>query len=234
MSVKIDLKILLFLLLFSLTSQIELYVLLMLFAFIHELGHLCSGIFLGFKPQEIAITPVGMKIEFKPKCEEYNQKVKKANTLAIKRAIVALAGPITNFIIIAITLVIQHVNPQWLAWNNTMNVATIIYSNFLIGIFNLIPIYPLDGGRLVREILHITVGLKKAETYTYKISKFTLILLTIIASIAILYLQNISIIIILAYLLGIVLVERKKYYTKRSIRKMLKEEGNIKTLSNFY
>ena len=228
MSVKIDLKILLFLLLFSLTSQIELYVLLMLFAFIHELGHLCSGIFLGFKPQEIAITPVGMKIEFKPKCEEYNQKVKKANTLAIKRAIVALAGPITNFIIIAITLVIQHVNPQWLAWNNTMNVATIIYSNFLIGIFNLIPIYPLDGGRLVREILHITVGLKKAETY--KISKFTLILLTIIASIAILYLQNISIIIILAYLLGIVLVERKRYYTRRRIHRILAERINESAL----
>lgn len=46
MSVKIDLKILLFILLFCVTSQIEIYLLLMLFAIIHELGHLCAGLML--------------------------------------------------------------------------------------------------------------------------------------------------------------------------------------------
>lgn len=226
MSIKIDLKILLFLLLFSLTSQIDLYIVLMLFAFIHEIGHLCAGLLLGFKPQEVAITPVGMRIEFKPKCEEYNQKVRKGNTLAIKRGIIAIAGPLTNFAIIAVMILIGNIKPEFMIWNiHNINYITIIYSNFLIGIFNLIPIYPLDGGRIIKEILHIIVGLERSETYTYKISKITIILLTIIASIAILYMQNISIIIILAYLLGIVLVERKRYYTRQSIRKMVEEEA---------
>ncbi len=40
MSIKIDLKIFLFVILFWLTSQIELYAVLMIFALIHELGHL--------------------------------------------------------------------------------------------------------------------------------------------------------------------------------------------------
>lgn len=214
MSIKIDLKIVLFLLLFCITSQAEIYLLLMLFACIHEIGHLCVGIVLKFKPQEIQITPMGMKIGFKPKWEEYNQKIKKGNTLAIKRAIVAMAGSLTNFAIISIIVIAMILKPQLLT---SKLLITMVYSNFLIGIFNLIPIYPLDGGRIIKEILHIFVGLKKSYTYTYKISKITIIALTMIASIAILYIQNISIIIILIYLWSIMIVERKRYYTKKKI-----------------
>lgn len=216
MRIKIDFKILLFILLFCITSQIEIYLLLMIFAMIHELGHLGAGLILGFQPQEIAITPIGMKIEFKPKYEEYNRKIRKANALAIKRAIVAMAGPMTNFAIIMFTILITNIFPTLLDWNMLhTNYVTIIYSNLLIGIFNLIPIYPLDGGRIIKEILHIIVGLQKSYTYTYQISKVTIVLLTIIASIAILYIQNISVIVILSYLWGIMLVERKRYYIKK-------------------
>lgn len=218
MSIKLDLTILLFILLFCLTSQIEIYILLMLFAMIHEIGHLCIGIILGFKPREIKITPVGMKIQFKPKYEEYNKKTGKGNVLTIKRAIVAMAGPLTNFLIIFIMVIAMNFNSQLLISELS---TRIIYSNFLIGIFNLIPIYPLDGGRIIKEILHIKFGLQKVHTYTYNISKITIILLTIISSIAILYIQNISIIIILAYLWGLMLVERKKYNAKERMNKII-------------
>ena len=40
MQIKIDLKIFLFLLIFVITRQIKIYAILMLFAFVHELGHL--------------------------------------------------------------------------------------------------------------------------------------------------------------------------------------------------
>lgn len=214
MSIKLDLMIIAFLLLFCITSQIEIYLILMLFACIHEMGHLCVGLILGFKAKEIQISPMGMRIEFQPQCQEYNQKIGKGNTLAIKRAMVAIAGPITNFIIIFITTISMYMNENLL----TLNLCTtIIYANFLIGFFNLIPIYPLDGGRIIKEILHITKGLKKSYTYTYKISKIVVIFLTAISSIAILYIQNISIIIILIYLWGLVILERKKYLQKKII-----------------
>lgn len=214
MSIKIDLTIIVFLLLFCITSQIKIYLILMLFACIHELGHLCVGLILGFKPLELQISPVGMRVEFKPKWEEYNKKIGKGNTLAIKRGIISLAGPLTNFIIICISIMLMKLNK-----NLSMSelYTTIIYANFLIGIFNLIPIYPLDGGRIIKEILHIVVGLKKAYQYTYKISKITVIILTAMSSIAILYIQNISIVIILAYLWWLVLLERKRYQQKKWI-----------------
>lgn len=221
MSIKIDLTIIIFLLLFCITSQIEIYLILMLFACIHELGHLCAGLLLGFKAKEIQISPIGMRIEFKPQCEEYNKKIKKGNTLTIKRGIVALAGPLTNFIIICIIIIAMKLNETLFLSELCI---TIIYANFLIAIFNLIPIYPLDGGRIIKEILHMIVGLKKSYTYSYKISKITIIILTAISSITILYIQNISIIIILVYLWGLVLLERKKYMQKKIIYNKIIED----------
>ncbi len=218
MSIKIDLKIILFILLFCFTSQVEMYVLLMIFAMIHELGHLCAGLILGFKLQEISITPFGMKIEFKPQCEEYNTKVGKGSCLAIKRGIVAIAGPLTNFVIICIMIIAMSLNSELLI--NPI-ATTIIYSNFLIAIFNLIPIYPLDGGRIVKEILHIKFGLQESHAYTYKISQISIIALTVISSILIIYIQNISVLIILAYLWGLMLVERKRHHTKERINKII-------------
>ncbi len=222
MSIKIDLLIILFLLVFCITSQIEIYLILMLFACIHEIGHLCVGLILGFKPKEMQISPMGMRIEFKPQIEEYNQKVGQGNTLAIKRAIVAVAGPITNFLIIFITMIAMYINKNLLISNIC---TTIIYANFLIGFFNLIPIYPLDGGRIIKEVLHITKGLKSSYSYTYNISKITVIILTAISSIAILYIQNISIIIILVYLWGLIILERRKYLQKKLIYSKVIEKG---------
>lgn len=51
MRIRINLKIFLFVLIFILTKQIKIYGILMLFAFIHELGHMLVGILLGFKPE---------------------------------------------------------------------------------------------------------------------------------------------------------------------------------------
>ena len=73
MSIKIDLKIFLFILLFIITNQIEIYALVMSFAIIHELGHLLAGISLGFKPKSINIIPFGLQIEFKVHFEDYNK-----------------------------------------------------------------------------------------------------------------------------------------------------------------
>ena len=103
----------------------------------------------------------------------------------------------------------------------------IVYSNILIAIFNLIPIYPLDGGRIIKNILHIFYGLKKAYIYTNKISNIVVIILTAISSIAILYLKYISILIILAYLWWIVILENKKHKSKMRIYRLMENKDEI-------
>ena len=214
MSIKIDLMIAFFIILFCITSQIEIYLILLFFAIVHEIGHLIVGLFLGFKPKEIQINIAGVRIEFKPKIEEYNKRVLKGSSLSLKRAIIAMAGPITNFLIIAILQIVSIINPKFMLSDMGVNV---VYANFLIGIFNLIPIYPLDGGRILKEVLYIFKGLKKAYIYTYKISKITIIVFTAISSIAILYLRNFAVVIILMYLWMLIFVERNRYKRKMMI-----------------
>ncbi len=90
MQIKIDLKIFIFLFLFYVTRQVEVYTLIMLFAIIHEIGHLFTGILLGLKPKKISIMPLGVSITF----EEY-KSLKKINQ---KKAIIAIARTINEFI----------------------------------------------------------------------------------------------------------------------------------------
>lgn len=216
MRIRINLKIFIFILIFLLTNQIKIYGILMLFALIHELGHMLVGILLSFKPVKLEIMPYGLSVGFEVKCEDYNKKIKKGNMLSIKKLIIALAGPITNLII---TIIFLLFNITFFGIEREL----VVYSNILIGMFNLIPIYPLDGGRIIKNILHIIFGLKKSYEYTNQISKVTICLITAICSIAILYIRNIAILIILAYLWYLVIIENRKYEKKRQ----LYEKSNI-------
>ena len=223
MNIKIDLKIFLFLFLFLLTSQIEMYIILMLFAIIHEIGHLVAGLILKFKTEEISFTPVGLSISFNVETEEYNCDEKNIRPLNIKKAIIALAGPLTNLIISTIAIITAKFNTNFA---NTYIYQLIVFSNFLIATFNLIPIYPMDGGRFLNEVLKIALGNKKAYNITYITSKTILIILTAISSIAILYLQNIAIIIIIAYLWYLEVLEIRKYNRRKNIEKIVNEYVN--------
>ncbi len=223
MSIKIDLKIFLFVFLFLITSQIEMYILLMIFAIIHELGHVIAGLILKFKPEEIRITPVGLQVSFSIDSIEYNEKVNRAKVLNIKKAIIALAGPMTNLSISSIVILFGMFYKEI---QYTYIYQVVIYANLLIALFNLIPIYPMDGGRVLKEVLHIIFGKKKAYKVTYIISKTVLILLTMLSSIAILYIHNLAILIIIAYLWYLEIVEIRRYNRRRNIEKLISSVEN--------
>ena len=190
----------------------------MFFALIHELGHLIAGLLMGMKPEKIELMPFGVSISFKIKVEEYNKKIKKGNKLEIKKILVALAGPLTNFIIIVITTNINL---------DIFKSLMIIYTNFLIMIFNLLPIYPLDGGRILKGILHINFGLRTSEIYTNIISKIMVTIITIASSILILYVHNIAILLIDTYLWYLVIKEEIKYKRRKDIYNKILENQTI-------
>lgn len=208
MNIKINLKVFLFAIIFYFTKQIHIYALLMLFAFCHEMGHLLCGIFMGLKPKSLKIMPMGLSIEF----EVYSKNIK--DKLQLKKIWIALAGPITNIIIILITVIFNK-NIE------TILYGEIIYSNLLIAIFNLLPIYPLDGGRILKEVIHIIKGRKKAIELTNYISNVSMVILTFVSSIAIYYYKNMAILFIIAYLWGMIFIENKRYNLKKRIYKII-------------
>lgn len=73
-------------------------------------------------------------------------------------AIVALAGPMTNFILALLGGVLIHlatIGP----WPSALNfLVYFIEINLILGIFNLIPMPPLDGGRIIVGILPLRLA----------------------------------------------------------------------------
>ncbi len=201
MELKLDLKIFLFLIIFCFTKQLEIYILCLLFALLHELGHIAVGRILGYKLKSFKIMAFGFSIFFKTNINEYNKKIKKGNIYVIKRLLIAMAGPITNIMIIIITYILPI---------NSIFKEYIIYINLIIALFNLIPIYPLDGSVIIKNILKLFFTNEKSYKYTNIISNITIAIFTAFCSIFILYAENIAILLILIYLWILVINENKR------------------------
>lgn len=216
MQIKIDLKIFIFIIIFIITRQIEIYGMLMLFAFLHELGHLFAGILLGFKPQSLKLNALGLSVNFKVNTKDYNSKLKNGNILTVKKLLIAISGPLVNFLLVFLFFLFNGK-----IFGIEKNV--LIYSNLLIGLFNLIPIYPLDGGRIVKNILHISSGLEDTYSYMSLISFVSIVFLTVFSSIMIIYLKNIAILLIIGYLWYLVISENKIYNQKVKIYEIIEK-----------
>lgn len=186
MKIKVDLKIFLIIILYILTKNIEVFAMSFIFILLHELGHAITGITLGLKIKKININVFGLSIEF----ENYGKE--RINN----KIIIDIAGPAINIISFIIAVILKK--------------EEIAYINILLAIINLLPIYPLDGGRIVKNVLLKKYNYKQVVGYTEKISKDILITITAISSILILYIKNVGIFLVIIYLWSIALKEWKK------------------------
>ena len=174
-----------------------------------------SGLILGFKIQEFKILPLGFIASFKISINNYNKKILKANILTLKKIFVAIAGPLVNA-----TLIIIFISYKGDFFIN-ISKETLIYINFLILIFNMLPIYPLDGGRILKNIFHIFLGKIFSLQLTSLISKISAILLTILIFFLIYTTGNITYLFMIGYIWILVIKENKKFKLQIKIYKIL-------------
>lgn len=201
MHIIFDSKIIIFVLFFFILNTEEIYFLLLIFTIIHELCHMIMGILLGFKPSKICIMPFGTYISFKIDVESHNKKLLKGSFCSLKKLIVAFAGPLSN-IIIAILFFTQK------------DYIIIVYINGLLAIFNLLPIYPLDGGRIIKQVLIILLGRPEALKYTNTISNIVLVLVIVVSLIFCVISRSLIVLVTLLYLIYIRKKEDKLFRMK--------------------
>lgn len=79
-------------------------------------------------------------------------------------AAVAAAGPAANFILAAVFGVFMQIFP---VGPMTAFLSVIVYANVLLGVFNLVPIPPLDGSKLLYAILPDSLAHVKAQLERY-------------------------------------------------------------------
>lgn len=223
MKIKVNLKIFIFIIIFLITGQLKIYGILMLFAFLHEMGHLLVGVALKFNPESIKIMPLGLVVSFNVSAHNHNEKILKSNSFKIKKIVIALAGPITNIVIFILLISFNF-------GLNMENRLICIYSNILIAIFNLLPIYPLDGGRVVKGLLSIYLNKLDSIKWSNIISNVTLYIITFISSIAIYYYKNIAILFIVIYLWTITIIQNKKDEIKIQMYETIKNQRIIEKI----
>jgi Zn-dependent protease len=111
---------------------------------LHELGHALVARWYGLHTREIVMFPIGgvSRLERQP--------------TARQEPLIAMAGPFVNLAIAVILLALQR-DFQPL---DTLHIPTdinliqrIAVGNLVLGIFNLLPAYPMDGGRILRSLI---------------------------------------------------------------------------------
>lgn len=199
MRIKVDVKIFFIIILYIFMQSTKIFALTFIFILLHELGHLVTGITIGLKVKKINIHISGLSVEF----ENYG-KQRNANKIVID-----IAGPLINIIALVIAIIIKQ--------------EEIAYINLLLAIVNLLPIYPLDGGQILRTLLRKRFTYKETINFIESISQYTLIILTAIASCYLLIGKNIGIFIAILYLWAIIFKEKRK---NKIIRKAIRSVEN--------
>ena len=215
MQIKLDMKILVFILIFYITHQIKIYALLMIFACLHEFGHLLTGLALGIKPIVIEIKPIGFSVELKNPISDYNKKFFNGNRLELKKIFVYTMGPVVN-IILAILIYFFNID--------ILNKQELIYINLIIAFVNFLPMYPLDGGRIFKCIIYILFGVKKSYELTEKISLIVTVMALSLGSFVVLKVNNYGLVIMLMYMLFINISESRKIQKKLKLYELIDKQ----------
>lgn len=204
MKIEIDLKVILLLILFIFTSQIEIYSIFIFFILLHELAHVLVGYSLGMKISKIKLNLFGFSAQM------HSYKTKK-NYIKI---ITYLAGPVLNLICAIIFFSVME---------ETEMKANLVYTNILLFVFNLLPIMPLDGGKILKEILKFFYGNKKASIIMINLSKVLLAIISFSYSIFILKLKNIAILLLIIYMWYLYSIEARKVSTLERMYKIIEK-----------
>ncbi|MEE9193221.1 MAG: site-2 protease family protein [Thermodesulfobacteriota bacterium] len=141
---------------------------------LHEFGHALTAKKYGIKTLDIILLPIGGVARLERMPEDPKQELW-----------VALAGPAVNvaialiiFVILFLTGTPVHVNYIDILSNSFM--ANLMALNIILVVFNMLPAFPMDGGRVLRALLALRMEYAKSTKIASKIGKAMAILFGII------------------------------------------------------
>lgn len=164
-------------------GQFEKYLIVFLSILLHELGHMTIALALKGRVFSIRVLPIGLNAVM-----DLNIMNKRS------RIVVYLFGPLVNFILAALCTILK---PYYLRDSDSINFFTL--TNITLAFFNLVPVIPLDGGKILREILAFKFGLFSAKNYIRYFSVMLAILLAALGVLVFITNSNFSLFIIGLY-----------------------------------
>jgi Zn-dependent protease len=153
-------------------NQILYSVLFVLFIFlcvvIHELSHSLTARKYSIPTRSITLLPIGGVADLEKMPDDPKQELA-----------VSVAGPISNLIIAAILWILLSITgnfdlqaQDFEAINRSNFLIILTFANLMLAAFNLLPVFPMDGGRVLRSILALKLPREQATYIAMNIGKF--------------------------------------------------------------
>src|SRR5207302_975823 len=135
-------------------SRVIFILLLFLCVVLHEFGHAFAAKAFGINTPDITLLPIGGVARLERMPEE-----------PVQELIIAVAGPLVN-VVIALGLFIAGgaqalLNPAAVEAGGL--IAQLLTINIILVLFNLLPAFPMDGGRVLRALLATRMSYARAS-----------------------------------------------------------------------
>ncbi|MBP7272697.1 MAG: site-2 protease family protein [Saprospiraceae bacterium] len=165
-------------------AGIKWYLLLMAALFVcvllHEYGHALAARRYGIRTHDITLSPIGGLARLDRLPEKPKQEL-----------IVAIAGPLVNVVIACIIYIVLKIilgknisatEDTIAIFENPANFFPLLFIlNIMLVVFNLIPAFPMDGGRMFRALLALKFGRVKATRWAARLGQLIAILFLVFA-----------------------------------------------------
>jgi stage IV sporulation protein FB len=122
---------------------------------LHEFGHILTARRFGVRTPDVILLPIGgvARLERMP-------------TVPRQELLIALGGPAVTLAIVAVLYAVLRARgdaASVLTWTmQDLSVAGVMQLNLWLLAFNMIPAFPMDGGRVLRALLAMRLGLERA------------------------------------------------------------------------
>ncbi len=119
---------------------------------LHELGHSFMALRYGIGVRRILLMPIGGMAEMDSIPREPGREL-----------LMTLAGPAVNFLIAGLLWPVIGLLPDLIYYHSWQGlIYQVFVANLVMGVFNLVPVFPMDGGRILRAILAARLPYLKA------------------------------------------------------------------------
>ena len=130
---------------------------------VHELAHALTARFFGVETRDIVLTPISGIARLEGMAR------------GLGEVAIALAGPLASLALAAGAFGLVWLLP--LKGVVLSVVTTLAWSNAMLGLFNLIPAFPMDGGRVLRGLLASRIGLAPATELAANVGRVAAVLM---------------------------------------------------------
>jgi len=114
---------------------------------LHEIGHSLVAVHYGIKVKDIVLLPIGGV----SRMEDIPEEPKKEIAISVVGPLISLGLAVVFFFIAKATG--QGTGFRQFSVFQGNVIATLFWINLILGLFNLVPAFPMDGGRVLRGLL---------------------------------------------------------------------------------